>query len=315
MGSKNPFQPGGGGWANQAPENSPFKEPEAERITDDTPEPDETIEPREIESVPSSMWTIAGYLILLTLLVLTGYSLIEQKRANDLLLNEIAQRDRKISTKEKATLDAEMALSKAKDSIKELRAEADELKRAKDEAAAAQSDIEAHMRDALASKDITISELQGKLTLNILDRVLFDSGQAVIKAEGQEVLRKVAAVLGQYPDRQIQVSGHTDNVPIHTAPFPSNWELSSARALAAVRFLVDEAGVNPSRLAAVANGEFQPVADNSTVEGRAKNRRIAIVVLPEVFNQPLTGVTNAPATNTPPVVEPSSPEIPDGPGS
>ncbi len=140
------------------------------------------------------------------------------------------------------------------------------------------------MRSALESKDVTISELQGKLTVNILDRILFDSGEADLKPEGQEVLQQIAGILSKYPNRQIHVIGHTDNVPIRGGRrFPSNWELSSARALAAVRFLSEKAGVDAHRLAAVGFGEFHPVADNATPEGRAKNRRIALVVMPEEF--------------------------------
>jgi chemotaxis protein MotB len=142
------------------------------------------------------------------------------------------------------------------------------------------------MRSALQSKDITISELQGKLTVNILDRILFDSGEAVLKEEGEKVLQQIATVLAQHPNRQIHVIGHTDNVPIRVSTrsrFASNWELSTARAIAAVRFLQEQAQVDPRRLGAVGYGEFQPVADNSTAEGRAKNRRIAVVILPEIF--------------------------------
>ena len=143
-----------------------------------------------------------------------------------------------------------------------------------------QSALEQQMRAALESKDITISELQGRLTVSIVDRVLFDSGDVEIKPEGQQVLRKVAGILAQHPKRQIHVIGHTDNVPIRRK-YPSNWELSCARATAAVRFLQEQAGVDPRRLGALGYGEFHPLADNATAEGRAKNRRIAIVVLPE----------------------------------
>ena len=140
------------------------------------------------------------------------------------------------------------------------------------------------MRAALESKEITISELQGKLTVNILDRIMFDSGEAALKTEGEKILQKIAGILAQYPRRQIHVIGHTDNVPIRASArnrFPSNWELSTARATAAVRFLGEKAGVDPRRLGAVGYGEFHPIADNATPEGRAKNRRIALVVLSE----------------------------------
>ncbi len=144
--------------------------------------------------------------------------------------------------------------------------------------------LEEEMRAALQSKDITISQLQGRLTVNILDHVLFDSGEAALKAEGQDILRRLAAVLAAHTNRAIHVIGHTDNVPIRVSArsrFPSNWELSTARATAAVRFLYEHAGVNPRQLGALGYGEFHPVADNATPEGRTKNRRIAVVILPE----------------------------------
>ena len=144
--------------------------------------------------------------------------------------------------------------------------------------------LEEEMRTALESKDVTISKLQGRLTVNILDRVLFNSGEAELNPGGEAVMRKLAAFLTQHSTLKIHVIGHTDNVPIRPearSRFASNWELSSARALAAVHFLAERAGVDARRLGAVGYGEFRPVADNATTEGRAKNRRIAIVILPD----------------------------------
>ena len=155
------------------------------------------------------------------------------------------------------------------------------------------------MRAALESKEITISELQGKLTVNILDRIMFDSGEADLKTEGEKILQKIAGILAQYPQRQIHVIGHTDNVPIRASArtrFPSNWELSTSRATAAVRFLCEKAGVDPRRLGAVGYGEFHPIADNATPEGRAKNRRIALVVLSEELVGADTLDTTAPTS-------------------
>jgi chemotaxis protein MotB len=188
----------------------------------------------------------------------------------------------------------------------------------KEQVTQAQTRMEEQMRAALQSKDITISELQGKLTVNILDRVLFDSGEAQLKPDGETVLSQLAGVLMMHTNRQIFVIGHTDNVPIRGGPFSrysSNWELSTARATAAVRHLTENAGVNPSMLAAVGYGEFHPVADNSTAEGRAKNRRIAIVILPETFNPldmntnaaPSTVSTNLPILGPNPAPSPSAP--------
>ena len=144
--------------------------------------------------------------------------------------------------------------------------------------------LEDEMRSDLESKDVTISKLQGKLTVNILDRVMFDSGEAVLKPDGEAVMVKMAGFLKEHPELKIHIIGHTDNIPIRSEAhgrFASNWELSTGRALAALHFLTEKAGVDPHRVGAVGYGEFRPVADNSTAEGRAKNRRIAIVILPE----------------------------------
>jgi len=156
----------------------------------------------------------------------------------------------------------------------------------KEKAAAGQkaNALEDEMRSNLESKDVTISKLQGKLTVNILDRVMFDSGEAILKPDGESVMRKIAAILAGHPELKIHVIGHTDNVPIRPearSRFASNWELSTARALAAVHFLTEKAAVDPHRVGAVGYGEYRPIADNATVEGRARNRRIAVTILPD----------------------------------
>jgi chemotaxis protein MotB len=190
-----------------------------------------------------------------------------------------------------------------KDKLAEDQSKIAELEKAQQAASQTHQSLEDEMRAALESKDVTISQLQGKLTVNILDRVLFDSGEAEVKPDGESILAKVAKILAQHPSLKLHVIGHTDNVPIRAAArhrFPSNWELSTARATAAVRFLTEKAGVDPHRLGAVGYGEFRPVADNTTPEGRARNRRIAITILSEELagSDAVTAVT----TNAPPVI-------------
>lgn len=132
--------------------------------------------------------------------------------------------------------------------------------------------------------EVTISELQGQLTVNMVERILFDSGKTDIKAGGLEVLRRVGSILKGAADKNIQVEGHTDNVPISPRlkeTFPSNWELSTARATTVLRFLQDSAGIDGSRLSATGFGQYRPQADNETPEGRAQNRRIQIVLVPK----------------------------------
>lgn len=176
-----------------------------------------------------------------------------------------------------------------KDAITALKDQVADLEKQKEHVTQSSKTLEDEMRSQLESKDVTISKLQGKLTVNILDRVMFDSGEAVLKPDGEDVMRKIADILKEHPQLSIHVIGHTDNVPIRLGAhsrFASNWELSTARALAAVHFLTEQAGVDPRRLGAAGYGEFRPVADNSTPEGRAKNRRIAVTILPEEWTSP-----------------------------
>jgi len=138
------------------------------------------------------------------------------------------------------------------------------------------------MKTEIAQGQVTITELKGKLTVNMVEAVLFDSGKAEVKKEGLAVLQKVVDVLKDARDKVIRVEGHTDNVPITGAlarVYPTNWELSAARAITVTRFL-QARGIDAARLSTAAYGEFQPVADNETKEGRAKNRRIEIVLIP-----------------------------------
>jgi chemotaxis protein MotB len=201
------------------------------------------------------------------------------------------------------------------EAISQLRERVGELEKEKEMAVQTARGLEEEMRAQLESKDVTISKLQGKLTVNILDRILFDSGEAVLKTDGEAVLRKIASILAQHPELKIHVIGHTDNVPIRPSArsrFASNWELSTARALAAVRFLTEQAAVDPQRLGAVGYGEFRPIADNATAEGRARNRRIAVTILADE----LAGADTVPAakasvtTNAPPSAVEARPSAP-----
>jgi chemotaxis protein MotB len=137
------------------------------------------------------------------------------------------------------------------------------------------------MKSEISKGEVTISELKGKLTVNMVDSVLFDSGKAEVKPEGLVVLQKVIDILKGIKDKSIRIEGHTDNVPIGGAlarKYPTNWELSAARALNVARYLQQQ-GVDPAHLAAIAYGEYKPVAPNDSDEGRAKNRRIEIVLV------------------------------------
>jgi chemotaxis protein MotB len=143
--------------------------------------------------------------------------------------------------------------------------------------------LQAQMKEEIAKGDVRLSESGGKLRVDLVDKILFESGEAQISKRGETVLAKVGAVLAQIDDKTIQVSGHTDNLPLGeklTATFPTNWELSAARAVTVVRFLSEKAGVPARRLVASGYGEWSPIASNKTGAGRARNRRIEILLTP-----------------------------------
>jgi len=139
---------------------------------------------------------------------------------------------------------------------------------------------------------LTVSIEQGRIVINLPNNVLFKSGSANINAEGKEALAQVAAVLSQFSERRFQIEGHTDDKPISSARFPSNWELSTSRALTVVHLLTDM-DVNPENISAAGFGEFRPRADNESEEGRQLNRRIEIIMLPnlDILSNELPKVT------------------------
>ena len=134
----------------------------------------------------------------------------------------------------------------------------------------------------LNDEDIEVQVKGTKVFVSISDKLLFQSGQAAIGGRASEILSKVARVIKDNPDLEVTVEGHTDNVPISSAKFADNWELSTARATAVVKALAGQYGVAPGRMAAAGRGEFVPKADNSTPEGRAMNRRTEIILTPKL---------------------------------
>lgn len=142
-------------------------------------------------------------------------------------------------------------------------------------------DVIARFRSLMDGGQLSVSIDRGRLVIQLPQDILFASGSATLGREGRDVISQVGAVLADFEDRRFQVEGHTDNVPISTERFPSNWELSSARALAVVRLLVEQ-GVAPDNVSGAAFGEHQPRASNEDRESRRLNRRIEIVMLPNL---------------------------------
>jgi chemotaxis protein MotB len=136
-------------------------------------------------------------------------------------------------------------------------------------------------RSLIDAGRLSVSISRGRLVINLPQDILFASGSATLGRDGRQTVAEVASVLAEIKDRRFQVEGHTDNVPISTAQFPSNWELSAARALSVVKILVEQ-GVAPDNVSGAGYGEHHPVATNSTPDGRRLNRRIEIVMLPNL---------------------------------
>ncbi|MCG6928262.1 MAG: OmpA family protein [Acidobacteria bacterium] len=164
----------------------------------------------------------------------------------------------------------------------------------------AQDELLSELEQEIADKQVQVERVRDQLRVEMVDEVLFDSGESALKPAGIAILRKVGGVLEKTEGRSIQVQGHTDNVPIRGAlaqRFPTNWELSAARATNVVRFLQDEARVDPSTLSAVARSEYRPRSPNETEAGRRQNRRIEILLGPEGSASPR--LVDAPGADSP----------------
>lgn len=132
------------------------------------------------------------------------------------------------------------------------------------------------------SDELTVEMKNGKVYVSMSDKLLFKSGSADVEKKGTEALKKLSDVLSKNNDIDILIEGHTDNVPIKTAIYKDNWDLSAARATSVVRLLTAENKLEPKRLTASGKGEFFPVASNETAEGKAKNRRTEIILSPKL---------------------------------
>lgn len=242
-------------------------------------------------------WIVAGILgVLLVVSLLFWASAVGKMRGLESLQGKLDDANANLAA-------AQEENQSNQDLVTNLQSQIAGLKQEQEASAQVSKGLEDEMNADLASKDVTISNLQGRLTVTILDKVMFDSGEAILKPDGQAVMRKVAAFLAEHADLQIQVVGHTDNMPIRLdarSRFASNWELSTARALAAVHFLTEQAGVDPRRVGAVGYGEYRPIADNTTAEGRAGNRRIEIAILPPSTNGLAPGALPPVASTNPP---------------
>lgn len=145
--------------------------------------------------------------------------------------------------------------------------------------------IEAMAKAQGLESAISVTLEERGVVIHIVDQILFNSGYANLTGQAFEVLQGIGRILLSNTDQYIRIEGHTDNIPIANSQFPSNWELSASRATNVLRMFIDDVGIDPRLLSAVGYGEFRPMADNFTEEGRAKNRRVEVVVLSNKFQK------------------------------
>ncbi|HEX2672869.1 MAG TPA: OmpA family protein [Polyangiaceae bacterium] len=184
--------------------------------------------------------------------------------------------------KSASTLTAEKgALAQSLDQTKRRLEELRKAQAAAEQRAALFRELALKLRKMVDAGELKISLRDGRMVLQLPNEVLFDSGRTDLKPAGKDALSSIAQVLKTIEKRQLQVAGHTDNVPIQNSAFASNWELSCARALAVVHFLIAQ-GVPPDLLSAAGYGPFDPAASNDNPTGRQANRRTEIVLQPNI---------------------------------
>ena len=209
----------------------------------------------------------------------------KQKASLETMLQEVQQ------SADEAQREAEEASARAEKLAEERQQLAEEAAKLQAEKAKLQQKTQEYdhllteLEQEIESGQVKITELSGKLTVNMSNAILFSSGSTTVKPAGKQALKKIAAVLATIDDRDIRVEGHTDNVPVGAgASYPDNWALSALRASGVVALLI-EGGVPPDHIAAVGYGEFRPAVPNDTKEHRAANRRTEIVLIPKLKKQ------------------------------
>jgi chemotaxis protein MotB len=163
------------------------------------------------------------------------------------------------------------------------RSDTQKIEELSSELAQARRLLEERLSGEIGDRQVRLEMMDKGLVITFVADVLFDSGKAKLKPAAYPTLDKVARVLQEnVPDLNIGIEGHTDNQPIRFSGWKSNWELSTARALSVLHYLVDQQGLSPERVSAIGYGEYHPVALNDTREGRQLNRRVEIIILPKL---------------------------------
>lgn len=212
----------------------------------------------------------------------------EQQQAIELTQEALAAAETRANDAETSLSEAIKDKSKLKESVEEMTLALAELKRQRAQAEARLAvyrSVLAKFKEMIDNGKLKVKLVDGRMVLQLQTDILFSSGSAKLSEVGITTIQQVGKLLSEIPDRRFQVEGHTDNVPISTKTYPSNWELASARSINVVTAMV-EAGMPANRLSAAAYADTRPTHSNDTEEGRAQNRRIDIVLVPDLSDLP-----------------------------
>lgn len=236
--------------------------------------------------------------VLLSLMLLAGAGCVSsskhQKMVND-LESQLGEERATSATKSRNIEELQAQLmGQSKDKGK-LQSSLDEMKKAMAEMNERQAeqkkrlqefaDLTRRFKRLTDAGTLSVKIVDGKMVVSLGSDVLFPAGSAKLSKEGVQAIKEVTQQLNSIPGKRYQVEGHTDNVPISTATFPSNWELASGRAISVVQTMMEN-GMQSSRVSAASYADTYPVASNGTQEGKAANRRVAIVIVPDLSTMP-----------------------------
>ena len=217
-----------------------------------------------------------------------GQELADARVALEAARDRLTQLEGQLAAERAEKADLLKTRTQLKASIDEMTAALADLAERKIEAdkrVAAFQDLVARFKTLIDAGKLQVKIIDGRMVVQLATDVLFSSGSASLSDEGRQAVREVADVLKSIPDRRFQVEGHTDNVPIATERYPSNWELASGRAVTVVKEMLD-VGMPAGRISAASYAEHDPVAPNRTDEGKGMNRRIQIVIVPDLSGLP-----------------------------
>ena len=220
-------------------------------------------------------------------------TIVEELQGELVNIDELEEKTKKMALQEKELSDKEAALGGKDSDIESLKAGLDEreakvaeLEDAINSQTNAIQDLESKINQALVNfnaSELNVSRKNGKVYVSLQEKLLFQSGSTTIDSKGREAIGQVANVLRNNPEIDIAIEGHTDNVPYKgSGKVKDNWDLSVLRATSVVRILVEEHGISQGRVLASGRGEYDPVSDNGTTDGKKQNRRIEIILSPKL---------------------------------